>query len=114
MRPGSRHGERLRDLVRRFVRTPSFLVRYFSIEDKSLDATAVRAAFAHCDLSGVSLAQMLGSFLNFLNGNAVRVSASRCFGPLIACRQGHHHRLEVWDEELNPEVGEEFGVSAQE
>jgi len=61
-----RHGDRLRDIVRRFVRTPSFLVRYFPIENESLDEAAVRAAFAHCDLSRVSLAQMLRSFFESL------------------------------------------------
>jgi superfamily II DNA or RNA helicase len=62
----ARHRERLRDIVRRFVRTPSFLVRYFPIENETIDEIAVGAAFARCDLSGVSLSQMLGGFFEFL------------------------------------------------
>ena len=63
-----RYRKFLCDIVRRFVRTPSFLVRYFPIESESLDEAAVRAAFAHCDLSRVSLAMMLGNFFEFLEG----------------------------------------------
>ena len=54
------------EVVRRFLRTPSFLVRYFPIENKALDETSVEAAFAHCDASGISLRQMLGHFFEFL------------------------------------------------
>jgi superfamily II DNA or RNA helicase len=58
--------ELLLEVVRRFLRTPSFLVRYFPIENKSVDAEAVESAFANPDASGVGLGQMLGSFFDFL------------------------------------------------
>jgi ERCC4-related helicase len=60
------HHDLLLDVVRRFLRTPSFLVRYFPIETESLDQTSVKSAFDKCDVSGVSLSQMLSSFFEFL------------------------------------------------
>lgn len=58
--------EKLQEVVRRFLRTPSFLVRYFPIENKILDEISVEAAFAHGDASGISLRQMLEQFFEFL------------------------------------------------
>lgn len=60
------HRELLLDVVRRFLRTPSFLVRYFPIESEALDQASVEAAFSNYDASGVSLGQMLGNFFEFL------------------------------------------------
>lgn len=74
------HRELLLDVVRRFLRTPSFLVRYFPIERETLDQASVEAAFANYDSSGVSLRQMLGNFLEFLER---RCSASER-RPLLA------------------------------
>jgi superfamily II DNA or RNA helicase len=58
--------ELLLEVVRRFLRTPSFLVRYFPIEKRVLDAASVEAAFATQDESGVSLGKMLNDFLEFV------------------------------------------------
>lgn len=61
------HQESLLDVVRRYVRTPSFLVRYFPIEHESVDAKAVDAAFAHRDASGLTLRELLANFFEFLD-----------------------------------------------
>jgi ERCC4-related helicase len=60
------HRDLLLEVVRRFLRTPSFLVRYFPIESEVLDEVSVETAFAHRDASGVSLRQMLEQFFEFL------------------------------------------------
>jgi hypothetical protein len=73
------HRDLLLEVVRRFLRTPAFLVRYFPIESKSLDEASVEAAFANRDVSGISLSQMLGNFFEFLDR---RCSASER-GPLL-------------------------------
>lgn len=62
----AQHRELLLEVVRRFLRTPSFLVRYFPIKRESLDAAAVEAAFATRDESGRSLSEMLSQFFEFL------------------------------------------------
>lgn len=73
------HRDLLLEVVRRFLRTPSFLVRYFPIEREALDEASVEAAFANCDASGMSLGQMLAHFFEFLER---RCSASER-GPLL-------------------------------
>ena len=73
------HRDLLLEVVRRFLRTPSFLVRYFPIERESLDEASVEAAFANRDASGMSLGQMLSHFFEFLER---RCSASER-GPLL-------------------------------
>jgi hypothetical protein len=73
------HRELLLEVVRRYLRTPSFLVRYFPIEREMLDEASVDAAFANCDASGVSLRQMLSHFFEFLER---RCSESER-GPLL-------------------------------
>lgn len=60
------HRDLLLEVVRRFLRTPSFLVRYFPIEREALDEASVEAAFANPDASGISLGQMLANFFEFL------------------------------------------------
>jgi ERCC4-related helicase len=74
------HREVLMDVVRRYIRTPAFIVRYFPIESESLGERAIDTAFATCDASGISLGQMLSNFFDFLER---RCSASER-GPLLS------------------------------
>ncbi|HDH12322.1 MAG TPA: hypothetical protein ENG83_09055, partial [Nitrospirae bacterium] len=61
----SEHSERIIDVVRRFLRTPSFLVRYFPL--KNLDPQRdVARAFRNSDSSGLSLHSILEDFFKFL------------------------------------------------
>jgi superfamily II DNA/RNA helicase len=62
----------VKEVVRRFLRTPSFLVRFFPLEKtQRLTAESIRAAFQTKDSSGISLTGMLEHFFEFL---AVRCS----------------------------------------
>ncbi len=62
------HAETIQDVVRRFLRTPSFLVRFFPLtETQRLTADAIGRAFESCDSSGLSLAALLQHFLEFLS-----------------------------------------------
>lgn len=75
---GSRHGE-LIDAVRRFLRTPTFLVRYFPIQREALDEAAVEEAFETKDSSGITLRGMLKSFFDYLE----RKCSESERGPLL-------------------------------
>ena len=57
--------EQIHNVVRRFVRTPSFVVRYFDIRARS-GASALQKAFDTCDRSGVSLDEKINAFLKFI------------------------------------------------
>ncbi len=65
--PGlSSHRDKLLIVVRRFLRTPSFLVRFFPLSGEVLDEATVEAAFHHPDDSGSDLGKMLRNFFDFL------------------------------------------------
>ncbi len=67
------HAEVVHEVVRRFLRTPSFLVRFFPLaETQRLTADAISTAFQSTDSSGLSFAGLLQHFFEFL---AVRCSA---------------------------------------
>jgi len=54
------------DVIRRFVRTPAFLVRFFPLKDKEYTADSMRKAFGNRDGSGLTLRQILEGFFVFL------------------------------------------------
>ncbi|MBU1101436.1 MAG: DEAD/DEAH box helicase [Bacteroidetes bacterium] len=69
--------ERIFDIIKRYVRTPSFLVRFFPIEDKERfsEKTFLKAMDSK-DSSGISLRNTILEFLNFLEkkcGNDERI-----------------------------------------
>ncbi|MCX6923493.1 MAG: hypothetical protein NT154_09840 [Verrucomicrobia bacterium] len=64
--PKINHRTQLRDTIRRYLRTPSFLVRFIPLTGAGLDAAAVRKAFFNDSGSGLSLRSVLEGFLKFL------------------------------------------------
>jgi hypothetical protein len=59
--------ESLLAVSRKFIRTPSFLVRYLpTFKRDRIDESTIRAAFSEPDGSGLSLKQMLNGFFEFL------------------------------------------------
>ena len=64
--------DKLLQSARRYLRTPSFLVRYMPLEGGKLDRPAVTDAFERCDDSRLCLREVLDHFFGFL--------AARC-GP---------------------------------
>jgi hypothetical protein len=65
----SAHHEELQTAVRRIVRTPSFLARFFPLEREKIDADSVAAALSSADQSGMTLKDLLRSFFDFLQGH---------------------------------------------
>jgi len=62
----SEHREKLTDIIRRYVRTPTFLVRYFPLDRGRLDQKALVRAFNTKDGSGLTLNRVIEDFLDFL------------------------------------------------
>jgi broad specificity phosphatase PhoE len=60
------HAEDLVGVVRSFLRTPSFLVRYFPLEEGRMNEESVKAALDSQDRSGLTLRQLLEGFCTFL------------------------------------------------
>jgi len=65
------HTGDLQELSRRYLRTPSFLVRFFPLSRSRLDERAVAEAFASGDGSGLSLRDVLSGFFGFLEQQCV-------------------------------------------
>lgn len=57
--------ELIHDVVRRFVRTPLFVARYFDVHARSGEPT-LQAAFDTRDMSGASLHEKIDAFLKFI------------------------------------------------
>lgn len=57
--------EKIQDVVRRFVRTPLFVARYFDIHARSGEQ-ALQAALDTRDMSGTSLSEKIDAFLKFI------------------------------------------------
>ena len=60
------HTESIKKIVRRYFRTPSFLIRFFPIEQNRISEQDVRSAMLQKDDSGMSFDQLLRDFFHFL------------------------------------------------
>ena len=60
------HAEPIKKIVRRYLRTPSFLMRFFPIEKSRIDEDDIRKAMLNKDASGLSFDQLLDNFFSFL------------------------------------------------
>jgi hypothetical protein len=62
----SKHSESLKRIVRRYLRTPSFLIRFFPIEQARIREEDVIKAMSQKDDSGMSFEKLLKDFFLFL------------------------------------------------
>lgn len=91
----SKYSEDLVGIIRRNVRTPSFLVRYFPLDRRKLDAEAMKEALATCDLSGLTLRQILRQFLSFLVERCGEADRHRYIEAVKRIQTGSHFGIDV-------------------
>ncbi len=84
------HTEELCQIIRRNVRTPSFLVRYFPLDRKQRDEEAIRLAFDTTDASGLSLRDVLSQFLHFLVERCGQADRQRYINAVKSIQTGVH------------------------
>ncbi len=84
---------RLLGIVRRFVRTPSFLTRYLLSESRALDKDGFDRAIEIPDASGMSLTAMLDRFFTFLADRPEE--CSRYLDALDGVQTGGHQGQDV-------------------
>ncbi len=82
------HRDRVQEVCRRFIRTPSFLVRYFSLENEVLDAVMVEQAFGADDASGLNLRTILSGFFDFLARCCGKDERKRFLNAISATQTG--------------------------
>ena len=92
------YSEDLAGIMRRYVRTPSFLVRYFPIVAGRMDAKAIDEALEARDLSGMTLRDTLFQFLAFLDVRCGERDRERYLKALGSIQTGSHVVNEVHSE----------------
>lgn len=78
----------LREMTRRYLRTPSFLARFFPVAVDRLDEASVRKAFTSGGGSGPSLKQVLNGFFDFLENRCVDEERSRYLDAILKIQTG--------------------------
>ena len=61
-----RYKENLLEVVRRYLRTPSFLIRFFPLDQKRFDEQQVKLSFEKPDFSNQTVSKLIRSFFEFL------------------------------------------------
>jgi ERCC4-related helicase len=84
------YAEVLGGIMRRYVRTPWFLTRYFPIVSGRMDARAIDAALETRDLSGMTLRDTLFQFLVFLNERCGEIDRVKYLDALKILQTGSH------------------------
>lgn len=99
----AQHSEELVDIVRRNVRTPSFLARFFPLGRDKLDEDAMRVALDTPDLSGLTLRKLLRQFMQFLVERCGHVERQNYIQAVKKVQTGKHFGVDVvkeYDDEL--------------
>jgi len=87
------HSEQILRTVRRYLRTPSFLTRYFPLESERLTEDVVFEALRRSDASGMSLEQLLKDFFSFLVDHCGVNERNRYMEELENIQTGSNVRL---------------------
>jgi len=104
--------DELLDIVRRNVRTPPFLVRYFPLGRPQLTADAMAEAMERSDQSGLKLRELLERFFEFLVERCGTRDRQRYVDAVKRIQTGTHFGLDVGqeydDDELQGERPEQL------
>jgi len=94
----------LLEIVRRNVRTPSFLVRFFPLERENLDESAMRMALDSQDFSGLTLRNLLRQFFSFLVERCGELDRDRYIEAVKRIQTGTHFGVQVEKEYEDDEL----------
>lgn len=83
------------DIVRRNLRTPAFLVRYFPLDHERLTAISMLQALEQRDLSGLSLRELLHRFFDFLEHRCGARDRERYRDAMMGIQTGAHFGTKV-------------------
>ncbi|MFO1003040.1 MAG: C-terminal helicase domain-containing protein [Planctomycetaceae bacterium] len=84
--------------VRRNLRTPAFLVRFFPLNEQLLDAAAVEAAFETTDASGQSLRSIVRQFFAFLAERCAEDGRKKFVDAVKRIQTGSHFGIDAGGE----------------
>jgi ERCC4-related helicase len=89
------HTKLLLEMTRRYLRTSSFLARFFPLAANRLDRLAVKEALASGDGSGLKLSEVLHRFFDFLENRCVEAERLRYLEAIRNVQTGTISGLEV-------------------
>jgi ERCC4-related helicase len=91
----SDHRDKIVDVVRRFLRTPSFIARYLPLQGDDLSAAAFATAFNVADEGQQSLRQKIEHFCRFLAERCIDSERESFLAALETIQTGSHFGKEV-------------------
>jgi superfamily II DNA or RNA helicase len=98
------HSSALVDIIRRNLRTPSFLVRFFPLEREKQDEDAMRIALDSQDASGLTLRMLLRQFLHFLVVRCGQRDRDRYIQAVQRIQTGTHFGTDAMQEYESDEL----------
>ena len=84
----------IQDVVRRFLRTPLFVGRYFDVHARSGER-ALQAAFGNKDISGIALGDKIDAFLKFIAKRCLPLERAQYLDALNRMQPGMRGELQV-------------------
>ena len=87
------HRERILKIVRRYTRTPSFLIKFFPLSSGNFDENTVYQALSQTDGSGMTLENLLKDFFDFLVKHCGKDERDRYLEALEHVQTGSKVRL---------------------
>ncbi len=99
------------ELVRRYLRTPSFLVRYFPLEGRRITEESVEIAMNTKDKSGLTLRQILEQFFKFLIEKCDEEKRRRYIEAVKRIQAGFRYATDVSSPFTNGETQDELTES---
>ncbi len=104
------HEAEILDVVRRYLRTPTFLIRYFPFEKTKLDKSDFEAIFHAKDDSDLSLQESLRHFFDFLQNHCGEAERKGFLSALLSIQTGSFMGADMakayTDDELQGEKSE--------
>lgn len=83
--------ERLHDIVLRFLRRPSFIIRYFDLREGAITPEQVKRAFRTRDQSGLTIREVVDNFLHFLERRCGEADREAYLRAVETIQTGVHH-----------------------
>jgi len=100
----TKYRSQLVDIIRRYLRTPSFLIRYFALSSPRFDESTFFNALKKQDASGLTLQQLIIDFMEFLHSKCGDGERKKYLEALQAIQTGSILSQDVRDSFSEDEI----------
>ena len=102
------YSDRLHDIVLRFLRRPSFMIRYFDLSQGAITAEAVSRAFEIRDDSGLRIYDLVDRFFHFLEKRCGTADREAYIAAVETIQTGTHYGGEAIETEDDEDARRTF------